>query len=73
MKKNRKSFLIGILVGVLAFILCAYTSYKVGIHEVQVKTITEDGHKYVVSTITNSNSTNCGISIVHSEACWCKK
>lgn len=73
MKKNRKSFLIGFILGVAAFLLCAYTSYKVNFNEVYVKTVVEESHKYVVATITNtSSSTPAGVSIIHSENCWCK-
>ena len=59
---------------ILACALCSYTTYRVMNNDVDVRTVWEDGHKYVVATIGSHNNTAVsGISITHSEACPCKK
>ena len=71
LKQNK--ILVGFILASTLFLLYSYT-YRVNHNDVDVRTIYEDGHKYVVATITNSSSsTISGISIVHSENCSCLK
>ena len=71
LKQNK--ILVGFILASTLFLLCSYT-YRVNHNDVDVITVYEDGHKYVVATMTNSSSTTAlGISIVHSENCPCKK
>lgn len=73
MKKNISKILIGFLLGVFIFVLCSYT-YKVNRNEVDVRTVYEDGHKYVVASMTNTGyPETSGVSIVHSANCPCLK
>lgn len=73
MKKENKKLLLGIVVTALFFLFCSMT-FKVNHNQADIRTITEEGHKYVVAVITNAGSSNAaGISIIHSEACPCKK
>ena len=66
-----KKLVIGIISFLIVILMCSF-SYKVGQNSVEVKTVYEDGHKYVVATIYN-NANACGIAMVHSEACSCHK
>ena len=71
LKQNK--ILVGFILASTLFLLYSYT-YRVNHNDVDVRTVYEDGHKYVVATITNSSSsTISGISIVHSESCPCLK
>ena len=71
LKQNK--ILVGFILASTLFLLYSYT-YRVNYNDVDVRTVYEDGHKYVVATITNSSSsTISGISIVHSENCSCLK
>ena len=71
LKQNK--ILVGFILASTLFLLYSYT-YRVNHNDVDVRTIYEDGHKYVVATITNSSSsTISGISIVQSENCPCLK
>lgn len=73
MKKNISKILIGFLLGVFIFVLCSYT-YMVNHNEVNVRTVYEDGHKYVVATMTHAADCRAsGVSIVHSANCPCLK
>lgn len=71
LKQNK--ILVGFILASTLFLLYSYT-YRVNYNDVDIRTVYEDGHKYVVATITNSSSsTISGISIVHSENCPCLK
>ena len=71
LKQNK--ILVGFILASTLFLLYSYT-YRVNYNDVDVRTVYEDGHKYVVATITNSSSsTISGISIVQSENCPCLK
>ena len=73
MKKETKMFLCGCAVMVAFFLFCSW-SFNVGKNQVDIRTITEDGHKYVVATMTSTTNNGLGsVSIVHSEACSCKR
>lgn len=73
MKKNISKILIGFLMGICVFALCSYT-YRVSHNDVNIRTVYEEGHKYVVATMTNSStSTPSGVSLVHSANCPCIK
>lgn len=68
-----KKLVIGIIFFLIMILTCSF-SYKAGLNNVEIKTLYEDNHKYVVATIYNKATGNCcGISIVHSEACSCHK
>ena len=70
LEKNK--ILVGFILASALFLFCSYT-YRVNHNDVDVRTVYEDGHKYVVATMTNSISSDAsGISIVHSENCPCK-
>ena len=70
--RNHK-FLLGLLFASVLFLFCSYT-YRVNNNDVDVRTVYEDGHKYVVATMTNKTNSSVGsVSIVHSENCPCKK
>ena len=69
--KNKK-LVIGFILGILLIGLCSST-FQYGATHVSVKTVVEDGHKYVVATTTcNGMVRPGGVSIIHSEACPCK-
>lgn len=71
LKQNK--ILVGFILASTLFLLSSYT-YRVNHNDVDVRTVYEDGHKYVVATMSNSVSSQAsGISIVHSENCPCKK
>ena len=71
LKQNK--ILVGFILSSALFLLSSYT-YRVNHNDVDVRTVYEDGHKYVVATMSNSVSSQAsGISIVHSENCPCKK
>lgn len=62
LKQNK--ILVGFILASTLFLLYSYT-YRVNHNDVDVRTIYEDGHKYIVATITNSSSsTISGIIIV---------
>lgn len=62
LKQNK--ILVGFILASTLFLLYSYT-YRVNHNDVDVRTVYEDGHKYVVATITNSSSsTISGIIIV---------
>lgn len=71
LKQNK--ILVGFILASTLFLLYSYT-YRVNYNDVDVRTVYEDGHNYVVATITNSSSSTIStISIVHSENCPCLK
>ena len=62
LKQNK--ILVGFILASTLFLLYSYT-YRVNHNDVDVRTVYEDGHNYVVATITNSSSsTISGIIIV---------
>ncbi len=68
-----KNILIGFISCLMIILMCSY-SYRVHFNTVNVRTVSEDGHKYVVATMTNEvSSKTSGISIVHSANCYCLK
>lgn len=73
----KKSIFICLGIAVLIMLFSSFSTFKSGTPQmyVSVKTIYEDGHKYVVaySGVTNTSSRPSGVSIVHSEACTCKR
>lgn len=72
-RNSRKIFLISFLICILLFLLCSSYSYRINNNDVDIKTIYEDGHKYVVATMSShNNGASSGISIIHSENCPCK-
>jgi hypothetical protein len=71
-RKNK--VLAGFIMALVLFLLCSYVSYTVNGCKVDVRTVHEDGHMYVVATLTNpATSHPGGVSIVHSENCPCKR
>ena len=74
MKKETKMFLCGCAVMAAFFLFCSWT-YNVNknMTTVDVRTINEGGHSYVVTTASNKTGSSCSVAIVHSEACSCKR
>lgn len=70
--KENKKFFIGLLVGIAIFLLCSW-SYRLKFADVDVRTINEGGHKYVVTTATNNTGSSCSVAIVHSAECSCNR
>lgn len=67
-----KNILIGFISCLAIILMCSY-SYKINGNTVDVRTVYEDGHKYVVATMSNGHANSSGISIVHSANCHCIK
>lgn len=67
-----KNILIGFISCLFIIFLCSYT-FKVGYTNVNVRTIYEDGHKYVVATTYFDSQSRGGVSIIHSHNCQCLK
>lgn len=65
---KKKSFIIGFVLCLLIILFSSSYSYRISSHNVDVRTVIEDGHKYVVAAHSNG-----GVSIIHSESCYCKK
>ena len=69
----KNKVLAGFILAFLLTALCSYT-YRVHLNEVDVRTVYEDGHKYVVASMTNQYGSNAsGVSIIHSANCPCLK
>ena len=69
-----KKFILGFISCICIVVLCSYTSFKVNYTDFGVRTVLEDGHKYVVAySFYNSGGKSSSISICHSEACQCLK
>lgn len=70
---KRNKVLVGFILASLLFLLCSYT-YRVHLNDVDIRTVYEDGHKYVVASMTNQSGSNAsGVSIIHSANCPCLK
>ena len=69
-----KKFILGFISCICIVVLCSYTSFKVSYTDFGVRTVFEDGHKYVVAYSSyDGGATGSSISICHSAACQCLK
>ena len=73
-----KKLAIGIICFMIMILTCSFSYKLASYYSVDVRTVKEDGHKYVIATVNETSTGHvatsaCDIAIIHSEACPCRK